>query len=56
LKDDAATPKKYREFGRNLLGITFLADDWEDNIPLEYFQDEGEANPFGQVSDPLASK
>jgi prevent-host-death family protein len=28
-------------FGQNLLGITFLADDWEDDIPLEYFQDAG---------------
>jgi len=40
-------PKLYRKFGDNVLGITILADDWEDDIPLEYFQDAGEANPFG---------
>ncbi len=37
-----------REFGKNLLGITFMTDDWEDNIPLSYFQDEGAENPFGE--------
>jgi prevent-host-death family protein len=26
-------------FGQNLLGITFLADDWEDDLPLEMFED-----------------
>lgn len=44
-------PKIYREFGKNLLGITYMADDWEDDIPLEYFQDEGEENPFGEPSE-----
>jgi prevent-host-death family protein len=41
----SATPKIYREFGDNVLGITFLADDWEDDIPLEHFQDDGEEDP-----------
>jgi prevent-host-death family protein len=41
------TPKPLRKFGQNLLGITFLSDDWEKDIPLSYFQDEGEENPFG---------
>lgn len=36
-----------RKFGQNLLGITFHSDDWEKDIPLEYFQDKGEENPFG---------
>jgi prevent-host-death family protein len=36
-----------RKFGQNLLGITFLSDDWEEDIPLSYFQDEGQENPFG---------
>jgi antitoxin (DNA-binding transcriptional repressor) of toxin-antitoxin stability system len=36
-----------RKFGQNLLGITFLSDDWEKDIPLSYFQDEGQENPFG---------
>jgi len=36
--------KVYREFGKNTLGITFLADDWEDDIPLEYFM--GDDNKF----------
>ena len=48
-KVDAESPKIYRTFGDNVLGITFLADDWEDDIPLEYFQDEGEESPFGDA-------
>lgn len=36
-----------RKFGQNILGITFLSDDWEDDIPLSYFQDEGKEDPFG---------
>ena len=50
------SPKIYREFGQNILGITFLADDWEADIPLEYFQDEGKENPFGEASDEAAPK
>lgn len=38
---------KPREWGKNYLGITYLSDDWEEDIPLSYFQDEGEENPFG---------
>jgi prevent-host-death family protein len=34
----AAEPKPL-PFGQHLLGITFLADDWEDDIPLEMFED-----------------
>jgi prevent-host-death family protein len=41
------TPKRIRKFGQNVLGITFHSDDWEKDIPLEYFQDEGKASPFG---------
>jgi prevent-host-death family protein len=26
-------------FGQNLLGITFLSDDWEDDLPPEMFED-----------------
>jgi len=26
-------------FGQNLLGIEFLSDDWEEDIPLEWFED-----------------
>jgi prevent-host-death family protein len=37
-----------RKFGQNLLGISFLSDDWEEDIPLSYFQDEGQDNPFGE--------
>jgi prevent-host-death family protein len=44
--DDKAL-KPLRKFGQNLLGITFLSDDWEKDIPLSYFQDEGKENPFG---------
>ena len=42
--------KPLRKFGQNLLGITFLSDDWEDDIPLSYFLDEGEEGPFGDES------
>jgi prevent-host-death family protein len=38
--------KPLRKFGQNLLGITFLSDDWEKDIPLSYFQDEGEESLF----------
>ena len=47
-------PKPIRKFGQNLLGITFLSDDWEEDIPLSYFQDEGKENPFGD--EPLAAE
>jgi prevent-host-death family protein len=43
----AATPQRGRKWGQNLLGITYMAPDWEKDIPLEYFQDEGLPNPFG---------
>jgi prevent-host-death family protein len=43
--EDSAKP--LRQFGQNILGITFRSDDWEKDIPLEYFQDEGKKNPFG---------
>jgi prevent-host-death family protein len=29
-------------FGKNLLGITFLSDDWEQNLPLEMFENPEE--------------
>jgi prevent-host-death family protein len=41
-----ATQRK-RKWGQNLLGITYMAPDWEKDIPLDYFQDEGMPNPFG---------
>jgi prevent-host-death family protein len=44
---DGDGPKPLRKFGQNVLGITFHSDDWERDIPLEYFQDEGEESPFG---------
>lgn len=53
LAADDEAPKPLRKFGQNLLGITFLSDNWEDDIPLSYFQDEGEENPFGV--DPAAA-
>jgi len=45
----AAKPpaKRLRKFGQNVMGITFHSADWEKDIPLEYFQDEGQPNPFG---------
>jgi len=47
LADKDESPKHLRKFGQNLLGITFLSDEWEKDIPLSYFQDEGKENPFG---------
>jgi len=29
-------------FGQNLLGIEFLSDDWEKDIPLDWFEGEEE--------------
>ena len=29
-------------FGQNLLGIEFLAEDWEKDLPLELFENEEE--------------
>jgi len=46
---DASRPQK-RKWGQNLLGITYMSPDWEKDIPLEYFQDEGMPNPFGEKS------
>ena len=40
-------PQRKRLWGQNFLGITYMAPDWEKDIPLEYFQDEGLPNPFG---------
>jgi len=40
------SPKTCRKFGQNILGITIHSDNWEKDIPLEYFQDEGKENPF----------
>ena len=32
-------------FGQNLLGITFLADDWDDDLPLEMFEGDDSFKP-----------
>jgi prevent-host-death family protein len=45
---EGPSSKPLRKFGQNVLGITFHSDDWEKDIPLEYFQDEGKENPFGE--------
>jgi hypothetical protein len=46
-EETAGKREPLRQFGQNVLGIAFHSDDWEKDIPLEYFQDEGEDNPFG---------
>jgi hypothetical protein len=46
-EETALMPEPLRQFGQNVLGIAFHSDDWEKDIPLEYFQDEGKENPFG---------
>ena len=48
------SPRPLRKFGQNLLGVTFLSGEWEDDIPLSYFQNEGEENPFGD--EPVANE
>ena len=45
---EGKSPKPLRKFGQNVMGITFHSDDWEKDIPLEYFQDEGKENPLGE--------
>jgi len=47
LEVDGKAMKPLRKFGQNLLGITFLSDDWEKDIPLSYFEDEGGEGLFG---------
>ena len=54
LAADAEALKPIRKFGQNLLGITFLSDDWEKDIPMSYFRDEGEESPFGD--EPVAAE
>lgn len=44
----ASSPRRKLKWGQNLLGITYMAPDWEKDIPLEYFEDEGMPNPFGE--------
>ncbi len=34
-------PKIYREFGKNLLGITYIADDFNAPLPEEILRDFG---------------
>ena len=44
-------PTQPLPFGQNLLGIEFLADDWEKDLPLDWFEDEGEDKLlFGEKS------
>jgi prevent-host-death family protein len=45
-----------RRFGQNILGITIHSGDWEDDIPLSYFQDEGKENPFGDETGGIPPK
>ncbi len=39
--EPAAEPEPI-PFGQNLLGITFLSDDWEADLPLEMFENPEE--------------
>jgi prevent-host-death family protein len=51
-----AVPEKSAEpeslpFGQNLLGITFLSDDWEEDLPPEMFEDpEGDKLLFSGLN------
>jgi prevent-host-death family protein len=49
-------PRKKRRGGQNLLGITYMADDWDGPLPPEiqkYF--DGEGRPFRPVMIPSTS-
>ena len=45
--EDELTEKEPLPFGQNLLGIKFLADDWEKDIPFEDFLGGDEENLCG---------
>ncbi len=34
-------------FGQNLLGLSKLPESFYEDIPIEYFQNEGKESPFG---------
>jgi prevent-host-death family protein len=55
-KVEPDSPKIYRTFGDNVLGITFLADDWEEDIPLEYFENESKDELWRESSEAVESK
>ena len=42
LVEQPASEPEPLPFGQNLLGIEFLADDWEKDIPLEWFENKEE--------------
>ena len=44
--EDATQQPEVPPWGQNLLGIEFLADDWEEDIPLEFFLGDEESNKF----------
>jgi len=42
--------RKKREFGRNFLGMTYMAEDWDGPLPPEiqkYFDGEGDPEDLG---------
>jgi prevent-host-death family protein len=39
-KFDEGVPPKQIPFGQNLLGFKILSEDWEEDIPIELFDDE----------------
>ena len=41
LETEKAAPEPL-PFGQNLLGIEFLSEDWEKDLPLEWFEDDAE--------------
>jgi prevent-host-death family protein len=42
LAEEEVDLKPLCKFGQNLLGIEFLSDDWEKDIPAEWFEDPEE--------------
>jgi prevent-host-death family protein len=41
LPPEVESEKPFREFGKNLLGITYIADDFDAPLPEEVLQDFG---------------
>ncbi len=49
--EEAVLEPKPLPFGQNLLGITFLSDDWEEDLPKSLFEDaDGDKLLFSETT------
>ena len=44
--EDTATKPESLPWGQNLLGITYISEDFYEDIPLEFFLGDDEYNKF----------